>query len=410
MSLKKGNPMEVTIYPRHSAKCKHKSDRYYFRCHCPLWFQFNWPHPKTILNGNNLRKGQNKWPASTRIMSEAQANAKRLETELAALLQGKPVHKNVTVEAAALGWLKFKKQNGLGTTKAEFMTDKLVAWCKENELIHLTALTTERAMEFRTSLSFRTGDSSSLSVHWAIINGFFSWAVGMGYLEKSPSPDTRIFPQFRIKFRQREVVPPTRQEMEKVLATAAGKVSLLVRLMRESGMALVDAHKFGMLQSDGEQYSVSRPERRPVLLDRTLIRGNRTKTNERYRIRISKSLAEQLEALGGPAFPGTYVKWREEVNKVIRQAGVKMTPHGFRHYRITELLAAGVRVEDVADMVGTSPKEIRKTYRHWIKEAEDRLDEVQRQAWLKQGLDENGDPKAQQGRGEDTYAEQHRIQ
>jgi site-specific recombinase XerD len=73
---------------------------------------------------------------------------------------------------------------------------------------------------------------------------------------------------------------------------------------------------------------------------------------------------------------------RERVNKAIKDAGVKTTPHGFRHYRITEWLSAGVRVDDVADMVGSSPNEIRKTYRHWIKEAEDRLDKVQRQAWF----------------------------
>jgi flavin-binding protein dodecin len=54
------------------------------------------------------------------------------------------------------------------------------------------------------------------------------------------------------------------------------------------------------------------------------------------------------------------------------------------------VLSAGVHVDDVADMVGSSPNEIRKTYRHWIKEAEDRLDEVQREAWLTMGLDENG--------------------
>jgi len=117
------------------------------------------------------------------------------------------------------------------------MSDKLVAWCKENDGIFLTALTPERAMRFRTSLPYRTGDSSSLSVHWAVITGCFSWAVGMGYIEKNPSPDTRIFPQFRIKYEQREVVPPTKQEMEKVLATATGRVGVLVRLMRESGMA-----------------------------------------------------------------------------------------------------------------------------------------------------------------------------
>jgi integrase len=169
-------------------------------------------------------------------------------------------------------------------------------------------------------------------------------------------------------------------------------------------MALVDAHKFGMSQSDGRKYGVSRPERLPVLEDGTLIRGNRTKTNERYRIRISKSLAEQLVALGGPAFPGTYVKWREEVNKVIQQAGVKMTPHGSRHFRISELCSQGVHPDDVADMVGTSSKEIKKTYRHWIKEAEDRLDDVQRQAWLKQGLDENGNPKQPEWGDEDDDA------
>jgi hypothetical protein len=55
-----------------------------------------------------------------------------------------------------------------------------------------------------------------------------------------------------------------------------------------------------------------------------------------------------------------------------------------------------MRVDDVSDMVGTSPKEIRKTYRHWIQEEEDRLDEAQREAWLKMGLDEDGNAKKQQ--------------
>jgi hypothetical protein len=49
-----------------------------------------------------------------------------------------------------------------------------------------------------------------------------------------------------------------------------------------------------------------------------------------------------------------------------------------------------VYVDDLADMVGTSSNEIRKTYRRWIKESEDRLDDVQREACLKMGLDENG--------------------
>lgn len=403
--------MEITIYRRHWAGCKHKDDRYHPRCGCSLWFQFNWTGPETTLGGNKVRRGQNKWSAETSIWSEAHTNANRLKGDLSALLEGKPVPQNVTVKAAVNKWLEFRRKNCFTSTKDRLMGRKLVTWCEKNDVVLLTAITTERAMEFRMSLPYRTSDSSSLSVHWAVIGGFFTWAVGMGYIEKSPIPNSRLYPQFRIKYKQREVVPPTKQEMEKLLATATGRVGVLVRLMRESGMALVDAHKFGMFVADGEKYGVSKPERHPVVQDRTLIRGNRTKTNERYRIRISQSLAEQLEALGSPAFPDTYVKWREDVNKVIRESGVKTTPHGFRHYRITELLAAGVRVEDVADMVGTSPKEIRETYRHWIKEAEDRLDEVQRQAWLAQGLDKNGNPKADQFRlGEDGDQNPNRLQ
>jgi integrase len=164
--------------------------------------------------------------------------------------------------------------------------------------------------------------------------------------------------------------------------------------MRETAMALVDAMKLAMSQEDAEKFGLSKPERRPVIQGK-VIRGNRTKTNERFRVRISEALAKQLEALGEPPFPGTYTQWRERVNKVIKDAGVETTPHGFRHFKITEWLSAGVHVDDVADMVGTSSIEIRKTYRHSIKEAEDRLDEVQREAWLKMGLDENGNEVVQ---------------
>jgi integrase len=78
------------------------------------------------------------------------------------------------------------------------------------------------------------------------------------------------------------------------------------------------------------------------------------------------------------------------VNKAIKDAGIETIPRGFRHYRITEWLSAGVRIAEVANVVGTSAKEIRRTYRHWIREAEDRLYEVQLEAWLKMGLDKDG--------------------
>ncbi len=372
--------MDTIIYRRHSADCDQTADRYAPRCGCPLWFQFNWNRASTVLDGKKLKRGQNKWTANTRSWSEAQTNAKKLEKHLEDLLQGKTVCHGVTVEAAINEWQVFREKNKLTNTKPKLMGQKLIDWCEKNEILLLTAITTDRVMKFRMSLPFRTGDSSSLKVHWAVINGFFNWAHGMGYIDKNPIPTSRQNPQFAIRYDTKEVKPPTTQEIEKVLTTATGRVKLLAQLMRETAMALVDAQKFDSA----------------TLEDETLIRSNRRKTHERFRVRISSSLAKQLEALGSPAFPGTYPEWRERLYKAFREAGVKMTPHGFRHFRISEWLAQGVSVADVSKWVGTSEKEIRKTYEHWIKEAEDRLDEVQRQAWLAQGLDENGNQRKQQ--------------
>ena len=372
--------MDITIYRRHSADCDQKADRYAPRCGCPLWFQFNWKQASTTLDGNKLKRGQNKWAANTRSWSEAQTNVKKLEKDLEDLLQGKTVRHGVTVEAAINEWLEFREKNGVTNTKPKLMGQKLIDWCEKNGILLLTAVTTDRVMKFRMSLPFRTGDSSSLKVHWAVINGFFNWAQGMGYIDTNPIPTSRQNPQFAIRYDKKEVKPPTKKQIEKVLATATGRVKLLAQLMRETAMALVDAQKFDPA----------------TLEDGTLIRNNRHKTHERFRVRISSSLAKQLEVLGSAAFPGKYREWRERLYKVFREAGVKMTPHGFHHFRISEWLAQGVSVADVSKWVGTSEKEIRRTYEHWIKEAEDRLDEVQKQAWLAQGLDENGNQKKQQ--------------
>jgi hypothetical protein len=302
--------MEITIYRRHSAGCKRKGDRYHPRCGCPLWFQFNWSQSDTTLDGKKLRRGQNKWSAQTCIWSDAQTKAKRLNSDLEALLQGKPVRQNITLKAAVDEWLEFRSTNKLDNTKADLMGRKLTQWCENNDVVLLSAITTERVMKFRMSLPFRTGNSSSLSVHWAVVGGLFRWAVGMGYIEKSPIPNTRLHPQFRIRYKQKEVVPPSEQDIEKVLVAAMGRVGILARLMHESALALVDAQNFGMSEEDAKRYGLSKPERRPILLDGTLIRGNRTKTGEAYRVRISPSLAEQLPRRGFEESTGKVEQFR----------------------------------------------------------------------------------------------------
>jgi integrase len=64
--------------------------------------------------------------------------------------------------------------------------------------------------------------------------------------------------------------------------------------------------------------------------------------------------------LGSPAFPGTYVKWREELNALLDKAGVKMTPYGFRHFRISEWWLRALQPTGVSKMVGTSERKSEK--------------------------------------------------
>jgi integrase len=52
------------------------------------------------------------------------------------------------------------------------------------------------------------------------------------------------------------------------------------------------------------------------------------------------------------------------------------TPHQFRHTFASKLLSAGVKVDDVAALLGNSPNIVRKHYAAWIKERQDRLDDV----------------------------------
>jgi len=355
--------MQVTVYTRHSATCPYLSERFSKRCSCRKWLDY-------CLDGTQIRES-----AKTRSWETATKLARKKERDYDNARLGVVVApKAVTVSDAVAEWLKFREQGGITDNKAKAMSGRLIEWCDEHGIAFMPEITTPLVMEWRLSLPFRSGDSSSLKVHWSVIGGFFHWCKGMGYVAASPIPSARENPQFKVSFKKKEVVPPTKEEVERVLSTATGRTKLLAQLMRWSGMAIGDA--------------IFREKNK---LEGNLIRGNRRKTGERFRVRIPQWLADSLPSFTDDInWKSPVHYWEKELRQMFKDAGVKMTPHHFRHFRITELLSSGVRVEDVALMVGTSPQEIRKTYQHWIRETEDRLDEQQKQEFLSQGLDEKG--------------------
>jgi len=160
--------MTFTVWRRHNSDVCASTNRYEPRCGCPLHVQFVWKGAPGAFEGKKLVH-QNKWSLETRSWSEAQTRVNDLEKRLKEFAEGKEAPKEETVAAALLEWYKFRDQNKLGNTKAKQIGGKLVKWCEENDILLLTALTTDKAMKWRLTLPFRSGDSSSLSVHWSVI-------------------------------------------------------------------------------------------------------------------------------------------------------------------------------------------------------------------------------------------------
>ena len=376
---------DVRVYSRHSEDCDRargpgrKEDPSYLKCDCPKWMQWR-------VGGKTIRES-----AGTRSFAGVKLAAEKKTKEL----RGEAVSVEPavnSVESAVKDWLRFRETNGLNNDRTndrtEYLGGKLVAWCKENGVTFLHQLTTGNVIQFRSSLPYKTTTSSSLKVHWSIICGFFNWAHATELIAKNPASNTLLHPTLKIRFKKPEVVPPTSAEVDRVFAAVdqtswdaetKHRVRLFALTERWTGMAIMDTATLQRDKLDADNR----------------IRGNRRKTGERFKVRIPSWLADQLRVLprskpefffsnGDETDPYSIRRhYLGKLHKLFEIAEVKMTSHSFRHFFITEQLAKGWSVDDVSTMVGTSPREIRKTYHHWIKEDDERMDAK----WREQGLD-----------------------
>ncbi|HXY06577.1 MAG TPA: hypothetical protein VEI52_01890 [Terriglobales bacterium] len=97
--------MEITIYRRHWAGCKHKDDRYHPRCGCSLWFQFNWSGPNTTLDGNKLHRGQNNGKRlASAGTSDAHPQSATTNTWGFFLLHSEAADSDDTMSTPYIGW------------------------------------------------------------------------------------------------------------------------------------------------------------------------------------------------------------------------------------------------------------------------------------------------------------------
>lgn len=76
--------------------------------------------------------------------------------------------------------------------------------------------------------------------------------------------------------------------------------------------------------------------------------------------------------------------WRERLAKVFTDAGPfkeHPVPHRFRHSFVRVQLQRGVKVDDVAELIGDTPEIVRRHYARWVPERQERLTGILREAY-----------------------------
>jgi len=231
---------------------------------------------------------------------------------------------------------------------------------------------------------YKKGDSASLKIHWSIVKAFFKWLAEEKLVPENPLPPRKV------RFKKPEVEIPDTEDLDRIFMVVNNEKTrkqwLFLQTLRWSGMAIIDTVKLSRKQIKG-----------------TRIEGQRTKTGNRFAVDIPAWLVEALHDstteerfFCGQDDPALVVfRIEKALRPIFKSANtkIKVTPHKFRHFFISQQLALGFSTDEVADMVGTSAAEIAKTYKHWIKAGRDRIRAKQAAIWITQGLDENGNPK-----------------
>jgi integrase len=246
------------------------------------------------------------------------------------------------------------------------------------------ALTIENLIAVRATWTPVYPSSYSRATVQKHLNHFLRFCYNAGWIERIP----RLSP---IKIDEPDTEPLTEAEYKKIEGAATGKVRVLIRVMRWSGLAIRDA---STLKREDLGFNLQK--------DLYRIIRERTKTGEPLYIPIPKDVAEDvLEVLNGNPI---YVFWNkqkadaseyrqatnmgEQIKVAFDAAGVHskghMISHRLRATFAVDLLTKGVPLEHVSKLLGH--KSVTTTERHyakWVKGRQDRLDALVSATWTK---------------------------
>lgn len=228
------------------------------------------------------------------------------------------------------------------------------------------------------------------------MKGFFKFCLKRKWIAESPVEDLEP----PINYTQHKQKSPfTDEEMDRIFDAASRWKPTPWHNAGEKGVVTADmvvafvmlSVETGLRISDAATFNV----RERINADTQECFLFQHKTGKPLFTWINDDLCSRLQALAVRLGPTPFITqsrdkdqagdaWRERLAKVFFEAGpfpVHCTPHRFRHTFARILLQRGIKVEEVAELIGDTPDMVRRHYAQWATERQERLTAIMKAAY-----------------------------
>jgi len=356
----------LTIYRRHSKECQHfgkgRNARAVRNCSCGIWVQGS-------LRGEYIRRALNlnSWEAAADMVRgwEASGEIGVVKAEIPAIREA--VEKFLADgKARHLGNETLRKYENL-------LQRRFLDWCSSSGYRLLKQLGTEQVREFRNTWM----DSPVYATkNLERVKAFFRFCESAGWVKRNAA--SAVKPP-RVKEKPTE--PFTEEELRRILSATEKyrgdkrRIRAFILTMTYSGLRISDT--IGL---------------RRDALRQGKIKLHTQKTGVEVFVPIPPFVVEALEALpeigdrffwnGKGTLRTRVANWSRYLASVFKISGVEDAhSHRFRHSFATALLQKGTSVENVATLLGNSPKIVHKHYAAWIKKRQEILEAEVKATW-----------------------------
>ncbi|MGA9559349.1 MAG: tyrosine-type recombinase/integrase [Terriglobales bacterium] len=373
----------VTIYVRHSPKCKYADDEFSKRCNCRK-------HLRWSKDGKQFRQ-----KAGTRSWAEAEEQKRRLEDGLAGRAPSNPETKSLA--DAVKVFEADKKNQGLTPDVPRKYTRELArlrAFGEKHGVFTVPGLTRDFLIAYQGDWLTLYPSSNTRSSVQARLKNFLRFCYDSKYLDRVPRLSS-------IKVDAPPTLPLTETEYAHLLATIPEtfsghhafapdkprKVRAFVQLMRWTGLAISDA---ASLERSEIHFDKGKKLHRVVT--------SRQKTGTHVSVPLPPAIAKEVLTVlnGNPRYvfwtgnglvSSTVTHWQDDMRKLFKAAGItsagNMLSHRLRDTFAVDLLEKGVPLEEVSKLLGhESIKTTERHYAKWVKGRQDRLDSLVTASWV----------------------------